>query len=625
MAQKKKLKPTDKRKVRKNQETKGGRKSQKSIHPGQSDTWWTDKKVLLPLAGIMLLVLFSFLPMLNNQFTNWDDKLYVTENALLTDLSFSGISEIFTSTVVSNYHPITILSLAVNYQLSGLDPFSYYLTNLLFHLANTFLVFLFVYKLSEKKTVVALIVSLFFGIHPMHVESVAWISERKDVLFTFFLLLGLIIYLNYLKKPELKKYLIALLFSVLSLLSKPAAVVFPVLLLLIDYLEKRKFNSKVLLEKVPFFVVALAVGIATLQIQSEKAMDVMSQFSVMERIFLSIYGSVTYIFKFFFPFPLSALHPFPATGNLPLYYKLTPVIALAIVGLAYYFRSNRVLIFSLLFYLISIAPVLQFITIGNAVIAERYTYVPYIGLLFFIGYFYYRVDQKKIKVPGSIRSIQGVLGLFALAFALITFQRTKVWENSETLWTDVIEHYPDSHRAYMSRAVHYMDQQNYDQAISDFNQSLAINPDYTTSLEYRGRTYLNMGQYELALADFDALIRVNEQSTAAYSLRGLTYSKLNRTAEAMSDYARALELNPNNENTLNSRGSLYFNALKEYDKALEDFNRAIALNPDYGMAYLNRSRCYYMLNDKEKARAEANRAQQLGVAVPPDYLQLLQQ
>jgi tetratricopeptide (TPR) repeat protein len=591
-----------------------GRKKAKNDH--LNIRWWLNKKLLLSITAILLIVFLAFLPMLKNDFTNWDDIQYVTENDLIKSLSFDGVTEIFKSKVASNYHPITILSLAINYKISGLEPFSYFFTNLLLHLANTFLVFLFIYKLSGSKTSTAIIVSLLFGIHPMHVESVAWISERKDVLYTFFMLLGFIFYLGYIKRPDFKKYVLVFMMLLLSLLSKPAAVVFPVLLLLIDHYKERKFTTRTILEKAPFFAIALALGIATLQIQSVQAMETMYRFDVLERLLFSCYGFVMYISRMFFPWPLSTLHPFPEPGNLPLFYKITPVITLAMLGLAYYFRRYKTLVFGLLFLMVSIAPVMQFITIGNAVIAERYTYLAYIGPFFIIGNFYCYIQYQKIGFRGGKPILNAILAMITIAFIVLTFQRTKVWKNSETLWTDVIRHYPESHRAYMSRGMHYFTKNQDDLAIADFTKSLTYHPNYSPSLEYRGRIYDRLNQNELAYNDFNQLVHIEPQNDNAYLLRGRVLAKLNKVDEAFGDFNKTLELAPNNIYALNNRGTLFFNKKQDYSSALKDFNKAIDLDPRYKKAYLNRSRCYYMINNKIKALEDALKAQNLGEQVP---------
>src|SRR5215204_4833329 len=188
------------------------------IKPEKNRSFWA---WLIP---VLVVTGFSFLPMLMNGFTNWDDDIYITRNPLLKG---PDLNAIFTEASASNYHPLTMLSLAFNYSISGTDPFSYHFVNWLLHILNTALVFLFVYTISAKKIYVAAFASLIFGVHPMHVESVAWVSERKDVLYTFFFLLALLQYWRFLETGKRTNIIFCFVFFILSLLSKPAAVIFP--------------------------------------------------------------------------------------------------------------------------------------------------------------------------------------------------------------------------------------------------------------------------------------------------------------------------------------------------------------------------------------------------------------
>jgi hypothetical protein len=196
------------------------------VRPGIDRSFWTWLIPVLVVTGI------SFLPMLSNGFTNWDDDIYVTRNQLLKGPDWNAI---FTQASASNYHPLTMATLAFNYAISGVDPFSYHFVNWLLHILNTGLVFLFIHKISGKKIYVAAFVALIFGVHPMHVESVAWVSERKDVLYTFFFLLALLKYWRFLETNKRANLIYCFVFFILSLLSKPAAVILPIVLLLLDY------------------------------------------------------------------------------------------------------------------------------------------------------------------------------------------------------------------------------------------------------------------------------------------------------------------------------------------------------------------------------------------------------
>jgi tetratricopeptide (TPR) repeat protein len=574
------------------------------------------------LLALLVLVLtgIALAPLLKNGFTNWDDVIYVTKNPLLKSTAWDGLKAIFSTPVSSNYHPITILSLAINYQMSGLKPFSYLMTNLLFHLCNTLLVFYFIYRLSGKQTITALFVSLIFGIHPMHVESVAWVSERKDVLYVFFILVGFIGYLNYLKHPSVLKYLGIFVLFVLSLLSKPAAVVFPVLLLLIDYYRDNQTAVKrLILEKIPFFIASLVVGVATFKIQSVDAIS-MERFSFMQRLLFGMYGYVAYIIKLFVPVGLSAIHPFPENEALNYAFYLAPVAILAILFLMYLGRKNRALVFGLGFYTVSVFLVLQFISVGNAIIAERYTYLAYLGLLFVLGTYYNKVVNNTAYFPGGKNALHLLFVGMVLLLMANTYQRTKIWNNSEVLWTDVLEKYPNSYRAHMCLGSYYVENGKYELALTHLNRSLEINPMYENSLELRGVTYNYLKQYALALVDLEKCKGMDPNNSDLCVHISISLDALDRPTEALTYLNQAIELNPDNTKALSNRGALYFNKLKDYQRALIDFNSAIEVDANFGMAYFNRANCYLVLGDKVKAKENANKAIQLGIKVPKSLL-----
>ncbi len=589
----------------------------------EASNWMSGKQVLLLALLVLVLTSIALSPLLKNGYTNWDDLIYVTKNPLLKNTSWDGIKAIFSTPVSSNYHPITILSLAINYQMSGLNPFSYLMTNLLFHLCNTLLVFFFIYRLSGKQTITALFVSLLFGIHPMHVESVAWVSERKDVLYVFFLLLGFMAYLNYRKHPTFIKFLGVFCLFVLSLLSKPAAVVFPVLLLLIDYYHENQTSMKRLIfEKTPFFLASLVIGVVTFKIQSVSAIS-MERFSFMNRILFGMYSYVVYILKLFVPIGLSALHPFPKTDSLNYCYYLAPMAVLAILLLTYYGRKNRVLVFGLGFYTVSIFLMLQFIAVGNAIIAERYTYLSYIGLLFVLGTHYDNVANNNRFFPGGKSTLHVLFIGVVLLFMMLTYQRTKVWNNSETLWTDVLQKYPDSYRANSALGGYYVDNAQYELALNPLSRSLEINPNFLNSLKLRGVTYNYLKQYALALVDLEKCITIEPNNSETCVNTSIALDKLDRPMEALTYLDQAIKLDPRNTIALLNRGSLYFNKLKDYQRALIDFNRAIEVDVNYGIAYKNLANCYLVLGDKAKALENANKALQLGYKVPESFLDKL--
>lgn len=573
---------------------------------------------------VAVLTAVCLWPMLKNEFTNWDDEFYVINNPLLRGPDWKGI---FSQQVLGNYHPLTILSYAFNFAISGLDPFSYLLVNYLFHIANTVLVFYFIWNISGKNKVIAAFVALVFGIHPMHVESVAWVAERKDVLYTFFFLLSLIQYWSFLTKAKRKNLVFCFLFFVLSLLSKPAAIVLPLVLFLLDYWYGQSLKKNIVF-KLPFFALSIIFGIITVGIQSSSAMAGLSVFSITDRLFFACYVVMTYFVRFFVPYPLSAFHPFPITNfaGWPIY--LSPIFVVVLLVALWFLRKNKIVVFGMFFYVINLLLVLQIVSIGLTIVSERYTYVPYIGLAFMLAMLVSRIKF----IPQKVSLVVGAASI--IAFGIITFQRTKVWKNSGTLWTDALKTtprapYARTNRAnYLSKLALRPDQKPfadsiYKIAFEDCAIALSVRPSHAPAFEYRGLMYLDRQQFKEALADANELIRLKPNYRIAYDMRATCYYRMNEPAKALADYDKCVEIKPDDHRSINNRGSLYMNSFQKYNEALNEFNKAINLSPQASYI-LNRSICYYKMGNMQKAKEEALIASQRGAVIPDNYKSLLQ-
>ena len=613
MSKKKKIKLTKAEPVK----SKPGSKPVKTKGKGKILLTW-----ILP---ILLFTGICFFPMLKNHLTNWDDEYYVVQNALLRGPDWAGI---FSKPIVSNYHPITITTLAANYAMTGLDASSYLISNLLLHLINTGLVFYFTWLISGKKLWVAAFTAIIFGVHPMHVESVAWVSERKDVLYTLFFLISLIQYWRFLTTSKNKNLIYCFLFFALSLLSKPAAIILPLLLFLLDYWYGRPIGKRSILEKTPFLFLSLVFAVVTVKLQSKTAIAGLDFYPLWSRFFFATYTSMTYIIRFFAPYPLSTFHPFPATKSLGWPIMLSPIFMLALLAVIWFKRKNKLLVFSFFFFVINLALVLQIVSIGGTLLAERYTYVPYIGIAFFIGML---LDKYSARNNRSL--IWGIAGAVVLVFGIMTFQRTKVWKDSDTLWTNVIEHFPNSSVPRTNRANYLIrissapenrGRQNelLQRALEDCNEALRTPLNHAKVYENRQNIYLRLNKDSLALSDASALIRLEPTNRLGYYTKGAVYQRFNIPDSAIVYFNKCLEISPNTDFALNNRGSLLFNYYKKYNEALADFTKAIQLNPQ-GDYYLNRSYCYYQLGQVDLAKADVRVAIQKNIAIPENYKQLL--
>ena len=574
---------------------------------------------------ISVITAICLAPMLDNELTNWDDQFYIINNSLLRGPDWKGI---FTEPVVGNYHPVTIISLAFNYAISGSEPGPYLSINYLLHLANTLLVFYLIWNISGKNKLVAAFTALIFGIHPMHVESVAWASERKDVLYTLFFLLALIRYWKFLEQNKRSDFWKCFVFFVLSILSKPSAVILPLVFLLLDYWKGRRIGWNEIREKIPFLALSIVIGIVTMQIQSPLAVIGLDRFSIIDRILFACYVLMTYFIRFFVPYPLSAFHPFPTSGELGWPILVSPLFVIALLFVLWFFRKNKVVVFGFMFYVINLLLVLQVISIGLTIVSERYTYVPYIGLAFMIAMIAKRIRMLK---PSTLWP---VTGLFMIVLGVITFKRADVWQNSGILWTDVIDKFPASphprtNRAnYISKiATEASDKRIKDslfaKALEDCNTALQLKPKFSTAYEKRCLIYVDLRMDDQALADADSLIMYDPGNKIGYDVRGTVYYRRNEPDKALEGYNKCIEINPEDHRSYSNRGAIYMNFYKEYTRALEEFNKAIDINPQ-GSYLFNRSSCYYKLGDLPKAKQDAIAAMEKGTNIPDGYKALLQ-
>ena len=646
------------------------------------------------IAGILLVTLVCFFPALSSkkEFTNWDDPVYVVNMAdrahpvvqpVIEKLDGAHFKKMFsTQTDVSlNYHPLTMLSLAINFSFSKLNPHGYVLTNILFHLFNTLLVFIFLYQLSGRKFWVGAVSALLFGIHPMHVESVAWISERKDVLYCFFFLLSCITYLKWIETKKITWMISCFALFFLSCISKAMAVPLPVVLLLIDLYTQRKFSIRSIAEKIPFFLLALWIGYLAVHIQSKEAIAEFKVFTLSQRFMFAAYGFMMYWGKLFLPSGLSAFYNYPALDNndVPLIYKIAPVIAALIVIIPLFItwkkdkEKFRLLVFGFGFFIAMIALVLQFISVGAAIMADRYSYLPYIGAFFMITMFFHQWFEQKEKRNIAI----AVFGGGSLLLAVVCFNRVQVWENSETLWSDVIEKYPyvieqtgnvvhvkqvGVDNAYKNRGNYYRERNapgDMDRAFADYDvlvkahtrdvgaytnmgnfyglkgqdanakndkeqankmftkalemysEAIKIKPGNFETMMNRGITWAMMGDHAKALEDFNVAIKINPNATDLYGNIAFEKLQLGKYAESIEDCNRSLAPNPNNANVLFYRGTAYVNTGK-YNEAIIDLQNSTRLNPNFSTAWFNLSIAYDKVGNKQASSEAAAKAKTLG-------------
>ncbi len=595
-----------------------GRTQDKPVGRGH---FFKDIRHLLPaFALIGLLTLLAYAPIWNNGYVAFDDHEYVLKNEMITSLAPSHLVEMITSQVAGNYHPLTMFSYALGYQLYGTSARGHHLTNFLIHLLNALLVFYFVWLLTKRKKLMAAVVAVLFAIHPMHVESVCWMAERKDTLYTFFLLLACIQYFSYLKNFKKgairrKHYFWTWLFFVCSVLSKGMGVVIPLLFLAIDYFvgrlyRRQEWNLAAFKEKIPFLAFSIFMGIVAIFVQrSVGALNDGVSYSFFQRLIFASYGYIQYLVQIIAPIDPSIFYAYPynlAQKGIPLHYYLYPFMVIGLVGygiFAFAKKQHKALIFGFLFYTFSIITVLQLLSVGAAIMADRYTYVSYIGIFFIIAYYFYRWYNK----GGMARTIVSLaLGGYILLCSVLTFNRVQDWENTDTLFTGVIEKYPREILPYRLRGQYFAGKGETQKAIADFEQIIKLYPNHPSANLFLADLKRQTNP-EDALSAFNKAIKVNPNNADVYVQRGIYYFEQDDWEAASNDYEKAISLDPKNSHAYYNRGSLLM-AQKNYPLALEDMTQAIVLMPDFPGAYINRGNIHKLLKDHQAALKDYSKA-----------------
>ena len=573
----------------------------------------------LILTAICVLTFICFQYTLHNQFTNWDDDFYVTNDPYIRSFSAENLKIIFTQDITkNNYHPLCMLSLAINYHFSQLHPESYYLTNVLIHIANVILVFFLMLglcallKMEDKyKLFIASFAAMWFGIHPMHVESVAWIAERKDVLYAFFYIIGLICYLRYLSLHKMSWYWLTFAAFILSCLSKPMAVVFPLSLLCVDVLAQRQLSRRLVTEKILFFVFSLICGAMAFYTQNKTgAIASFGILTIYERIMYASYGFVMYVSKLFNPTYLSTFYPYPyryISGYLPAIYYAAPFLSLAIIGLplfiTYRYKREyfRIVAFGMGFFVANVIFILQFISVGAAIMADRYSYVAYIGLLFLLAFFFQEIIKKmpslRIAVTAALLAVSGWL-------SYLCYERTFAWHDAESLLTDAIEKYP--YRALLSYkwlGNLYFDRGELDKALGAYGVLTMIRSADAKTYDRVGNIYAMKKKYDSAIFFYNCSLELQNNVLKTYADRSMAYMVMGDSVNALRDFAMAYRLSPESEKAF-AENTFQAVQRKEYDLALKEYNLLVQLNSANPFYYFYRGVAKFGKEDVDGAIAD---------------------
>lgn len=560
------------------------------------------KKTALAAALIPAVVAFClYIPSLGNGFVAWDDPEYIYGNPNIKSFDLGWA---FTAFVGGTWLPLTLLSFALDYSIWGLDPFGFHLTNSILHSLNTFLLAVLATRLAKGVDkgigpkglfLMAIAAGLLFGIHPTHVESVAWATERKDVLNALFFLLGLHAYVSYSKALKPGWYVLTLIFFVLSILSKAMTVTMPLVLLIMDFYPLQRLNAgikRILIEKLPFFALSLAAGLVSIWSQSAHSLSTIEEMPLFARLFVAVRGVLFYIYKTLCPLDLAPLYPLDlmmTVADVRLILYVSGLLAITAFTV-FMMKKTRALLGAWAYYVATLLPVIGILQVGKQAAADRYTYLPSMGLVLLAAAGLGWLVHKKTK---AFAPVFAALIAVSAALSLLTVRQTEIWKDTLSLWTQEIKVYPALGDGYIHRGVTYVYLGRFNEGIADITKGIELKP----------------GKKRLLID--------------AYSTRGVAYGNVGRVPDAISDFTNVLLLDPKNKLMYLNRASAYMQQ-KEYMQAIADFQKAVALEPIDGASYTELGRAYAQAGDRESAYASLKKAMQLGDNAALEHIRALE-
>ncbi len=597
-------------------------------------------KTKFVIAALVAVITFIvFLPALQNDFV-WDDEVYISKNPFIRTIDTTLLKSIFLRFYVANWHPIAWISHAIDYFIWGLNPMGHHLTSIILHAANALLVVLLViqmlsvYKNTAANNASALsaltdrvilitggVTGLLFALHPLRVETVVWVSERKDLLCALFFLLSISAYANYVRLTERKTvqknsksqssqkhYLISLSFFALALMSKPMAVTLPIVLLIFDWYPFQRIKSLaipriVFLEKLPFIALSLASSAVTFLAQkSGGAVAPLEDIPTSDRMLVAAKSVVSYLWKMLMPLNLIPFYPYPNYISLSAEY-LVPVIILVGISAIFFFlaKKHRMWLAAWGYYVVTLIPVLGRVQVGNQSMADRYTYLPSLGPFFALGLITATTVERAIALKWWRKTAS-----LAIAAAMITLmsyatiRQIGAWKNEFTLWDYVIEKGSRVPIAYNNRGSTLLNRGQIDEAINDFQTAIRLNPYYVGAYRNIARAYEEKGLLEQSIEQYQTLLKLFPNNVEPRLNLAYIYKKKGMLDAAIEQCHTAIQLDPNYADAHSVLGLIY-GQKGMIDEAIRHLEIATRLDPSNYHAHLNLGTAFYMMRAVDRA------------------------
>jgi tetratricopeptide (TPR) repeat protein len=559
------------------------------------------RKDILVCLFLLIATLIVYSQAKNYEFVDYDDDLYLTENVRVKKgLSVDNILWAFKTTTVSNWHPITWLSHMLDIELYGLNPGAHHQTNVIFHLFNALLLFLILRKMTGGLWQSGFVAAL-FALHPLHVESVAWVSERKDVLSTFFWLLTMFSYARYAAHPGVGRYLPVVGFFILGLMAKPMLVTLPFVLLLLDYWPLRRIQSNpagggigftkkqlpglfLIWEKIPLFLLALASSVVTYMVQKKGgAVGSMEIYPFTARVANALVSYVKYLGKMIWPAKMAAFYPHPSV--LPIWQVVGAGVLLGLITFVAIrsFRQRPWFIVGWLWFLGTLVPVIGLVQVGLQAMADRYTYIPLIGVFIIVAW----------GVPGLLpkwRHKERLLGLTAtavlIALSITSWTQIQYWKNSHALFKHALDVTENNYLAHNAFGNALKEEGKGNEAIRHYLSALEMKPDYAAPHYSIGHTLATQGKYDDAINHFQKALQIKPDYAAVHDNLGYVLTQQGKVAEAIFHYLEAVRLKPDDA-AVHNRLGLAMEKVGQFDNAISHFYTAVKINPFFAEAHFN--------------------------------------
>ena len=558
--------------------------------------------------ALVLIAILPYYGIWGFEFISFDDPEYITENQqVMTGLTWESIKWAFTTNAVANWHPLTWMSHMLDVSLFGMNPGAHHVGNVVLHALNTVLLFGFMARASGCAGRSAIVAAL-FAVHPLHVESVAWISERKDVLSTFFMLLTLWAYLAYTKRPNGWRYLVVFVLLAMGLMSKPMLVTLPFVLLLMDAWPLNRLSLKpfdraaaiqLIREKLPLFGLVAVSGVITFLVQQDYgAMSSVDKVPLTLRLANALTSYIEYVINMFVPTRLAVLYPL--APSIPIWKPLgSAALISAVTVLAIKSRAKLPYVsVGWFWFLGTLVPVIGIVQVGSQAMADRYTYIPLIGLFIIVVWGCYDLlgHHAAKKAPLVASALLVIAGLTS-----VSWMQARYWQNSTTLWTRTLEVTENNHRAHNKLAIQLADSGQSEKAIAHYKMAIKIQPGFARAHNNLGNVIAAAGHPKEALQHFENALAAKPDYAMAFNGIGSALDDLGRTNEAIASYENAVKIDPTLSAVHNNLAAAYYKQGK-LDQAVEKSRLALELEPQNASYQINYAILMFSKGDIESAR-----------------------